>query len=118
MEDIDHYRIPIYNFPYDVEEDDEDTIQENIELRVGHTFSKPLPGCSIPCDRLCSHSLLSALKKRSRSMASPHVPGSTPGVSSKLTTLTTLTLSGSGVLSLGMLHIITLVYAWVVDLST
>ena len=24
MEDIEHYRIPVYNFPYDVEEDDED----------------------------------------------------------------------------------------------
>ncbi|KAK0225589.1 septin [Armillaria fumosa] len=33
MEDIEHYDIPIYNFPYDVEEDDEDTIQENMELR-------------------------------------------------------------------------------------
>lgn len=35
MEDIEHYNIPIYNFPYDVEEDDEDTIEENSELRVG-----------------------------------------------------------------------------------
>ncbi|KAJ7354684.1 GTP binding protein [Mycena albidolilacea] len=34
MEDIDHYEIPIYNFPYDVEEDDEETIQENMELRA------------------------------------------------------------------------------------
>jgi septin family protein len=34
MEDIEHYDIPIYNFPYDVEEDDEDTIQDNSELRV------------------------------------------------------------------------------------
>jgi len=34
MEDIDHYKIPIYNFPYDVEEDDEETIAENIELRA------------------------------------------------------------------------------------
>ena len=34
MEDIDHYDIPVYNFPYDVEEDDEDTIQDNSELRV------------------------------------------------------------------------------------
>ncbi|KAF7376561.1 Chloride channel protein [Mycena sanguinolenta] len=34
MEDIDHYDIPIYNFPYDVEEDDEETIQENMELRA------------------------------------------------------------------------------------
>src|SRR3954462_9864026 len=33
MEDIDYYNIPIYNFPYDVEEDDEDTIEENSELR-------------------------------------------------------------------------------------
>lgn len=34
MEDIEHYNIPIYNFPYDIEEDDEDTIEENSELRV------------------------------------------------------------------------------------
>ncbi|KAK1225648.1 Cell division control protein 11 [Marasmius sp. AFHP31] len=34
MEDIVHYDIPIYNFPYDVEEDDEDTIQENLELKA------------------------------------------------------------------------------------
>jgi cell division control protein 11 len=33
MDDIEHYRIPVYNFPYDVEEDDEDTIEENSELR-------------------------------------------------------------------------------------
>ena len=34
MEDIEHYDIPVYNFPYDIEEDDEETIQDNIELRV------------------------------------------------------------------------------------
>lgn len=34
MEDIEHYEIPIYNFPYDVEEDDEDTIEDNSELRA------------------------------------------------------------------------------------
>jgi cell division control protein 11 len=34
MEDIEHYDIPVYNFPYDVEEDDEDTIEDNSELRV------------------------------------------------------------------------------------
>ncbi|KAJ6629511.1 Septin-domain-containing protein [Mycena sp. CBHHK59/15] len=34
MEDIDHHDIPVYNFPYDVEEDDEETIQENMELRA------------------------------------------------------------------------------------
>ena len=38
MEDIEHYNIPIYNFPYDVEEDDEDTIEENSELRVKGIF--------------------------------------------------------------------------------
>ena len=34
IEDIEHYDIPVYDFPYDVEEDDEETIQDNIELRV------------------------------------------------------------------------------------
>ncbi|KAI8583541.1 hypothetical protein K450DRAFT_221655 [Umbelopsis ramanniana AG] len=34
MEDIEHYNIPIYNFPYDPEEDDEDTVEENSELRT------------------------------------------------------------------------------------
>lgn len=33
MEDIEYYRIPVYNFPYDAEEDDEESIEENIELR-------------------------------------------------------------------------------------
>ncbi|KAJ1929801.1 Cell division control protein 11 [Tieghemiomyces parasiticus] len=33
MEDIDNFRIPIYNFPYDAEEDDEETVEENRELR-------------------------------------------------------------------------------------
>jgi cell division control protein 11 len=33
MEDIEHYRILVYDFLYDVEEDDENTIEENIELR-------------------------------------------------------------------------------------
>lgn len=33
MEDIDYYKIPVYNFPYDIEEDDEETVEENAELR-------------------------------------------------------------------------------------
>lgn len=33
MEDIEHYNIPVYNFPYDVEEDDPDTIEENSVLK-------------------------------------------------------------------------------------
>ncbi|CCJ29119.1 unnamed protein product [Pneumocystis jirovecii] len=39
MEDIDHYNIPIYNFPYDVEEDDEETVEENAELRSMMPFA-------------------------------------------------------------------------------
>ncbi|KAI9280658.1 Septin-domain-containing protein [Sporodiniella umbellata] len=39
MEDIQHYNIPIYNFPYDVEEDDDDTIEENSDLRALLPFS-------------------------------------------------------------------------------
>ncbi|KAM0790639.1 hypothetical protein ACM66B_004500 [Microbotryomycetes sp. NB124-2] len=39
MEDIEHYGIPIYNFPYDVEEDDEETIHDNSELRAMMPFS-------------------------------------------------------------------------------
>jgi cell division control protein 11 len=39
MEDIEHYSIPVYNFPYDVEEDDEETIQDNSELRVRSKLS-------------------------------------------------------------------------------
>ncbi|GFZ49551.1 Septin homolog spn1 [Saitozyma sp. JCM 24511] len=34
MEDIEYYGIPVYNFPYDDEEDDEDTIADNSELRA------------------------------------------------------------------------------------
>lgn len=33
MEDIEYYGIPVYNFPYDPEEDDEETIADNRELR-------------------------------------------------------------------------------------
>ncbi|PWN22196.1 Septin 3 [Microstroma glucosiphilum] len=33
MEDIEHYGIAVYNFPFDVEEDDEDTIADNSDLR-------------------------------------------------------------------------------------
>lgn len=40
MEDIEHYDIPVYNFPYDVEEDDEETIQDNSELRVRYPVSR------------------------------------------------------------------------------
>ncbi|KAI9343778.1 Septin-type guanine nucleotide-binding (G) domain-containing protein [Zopfochytrium polystomum] len=39
MEDVAHYDIPIYNFPYDEEEDEEETIEENNELRAMLPFS-------------------------------------------------------------------------------
>ncbi|KAK4689002.1 cell division control protein 11, partial [Tremellales sp. Uapishka_1] len=39
MEDIDHYNIPVYNFPYDTEEDDEETISDNSELRALMPFA-------------------------------------------------------------------------------
>ncbi|KAK4057047.1 Cell division control protein 11 [Microbotryomycetes sp. JL221] len=39
MEDVEHYNIPVYNFPYDVEEDDEETIQDNSELRAMMPFA-------------------------------------------------------------------------------
>ncbi|KIY44536.1 GTP binding protein [Fistulina hepatica ATCC 64428] len=39
IEDIAHYQIPVYDFPYDVEEDDEETIQENSELRAMLPFA-------------------------------------------------------------------------------
>ena len=44
MEDIAHYEIPVFNFPYD-EEDDEDTIQECTTLKVSFfslSFTSPL----------------------------------------------------------------------------
>ena len=56
MEDIDYHRIPIYNFPYDIEEDDEDTVEENAELRgllpfaiVGSEDVKEVDGKLIRC---------------------------------------------------------------------
>ncbi|KAF9527310.1 Septin-domain-containing protein [Crepidotus variabilis] len=39
MEDIEHYDIPIYNFPYDEEEDDEESIADNMELRAMLPFA-------------------------------------------------------------------------------
>ena len=39
MEDIEYYSIPVYNFPFDEEEDDEETILDNSELRVRPTLS-------------------------------------------------------------------------------
>jgi hypothetical protein len=38
MEDIEHYRIPVYNFPYDIEEDDEDTVEEISTSTTPHGY--------------------------------------------------------------------------------
>ena len=47
ISDIEYYDIPIFNFPYDHHEDDEDTVGENKELRV-----------PLYLYRICYHSLL------------------------------------------------------------
>ncbi|KAG0146524.1 hypothetical protein CROQUDRAFT_657345 [Cronartium quercuum f. sp. fusiforme G11] len=39
MQDIEHYQIPVYNFPFDPEEDDDDVIAENSELRAMLPFA-------------------------------------------------------------------------------
>ena len=38
MQDIEHYGIQIYNFPFDPEEDDDELIAQNSELRVSLTL--------------------------------------------------------------------------------
>lgn len=61
MEDIEHYEIPIYSFPYDVEEDDEETVMDNSELRVRLRLVAIFVS---HLNRACFHSLLSVQKKR------------------------------------------------------
>ena len=59
MEDIEHYDIPVYNFPYDVEEDDEDTIQDNSELRVCVDDPELLtPEMLTPCQSLMPFAII------------------------------------------------------------
>jgi cell division control protein 11 len=38
LRDIDFYKIPVFSFPSDPDEDDEATIAENSELRVSQVF--------------------------------------------------------------------------------
>ena len=93
MEDIEHYDIPVYNFPYDVEEDDEETIQDNSELRVGQTFflgnAKPerlfRPFCLSPS---------SGQRKKLKLMDSLSGLASTRGVLLRLTTPNILISAG------------------------
>lgn len=98
MEDIEHYDIPVYNFPYDVEEDDEETIIDNSELRVS------LIGVWIDTElilltRLCCHLPLLALRRRSKSMESLFVLAFTPGALPRLITPSTRTLADFVLLS-------------------
>ena len=87
MEDIDHYEIPIYNFTYDVEEDDEETIADNMELRVSSALIDLTTVKSAYIDyppyRLCFPSQLSGLKKKLNSTGNLSVLEYIPGVSSK-----------------------------------
>jgi hypothetical protein len=100
MEDIEYYDIPIYNFPYDVEEDDEETIQDNSELRVSDSVAVYHLHSDEPSS-LCSLLPSSDLKKKSRLMARQSALASTHGESSKLITLSTQTLADSVPRSLG-----------------
>lgn len=89
MEDIEHYDIPVYNFPYDVEEDDEETIQDNSELRVNRpNTSGYLATLLIPHRRYFPLPLLD-LKRKSKLTGNLFGQGYTHGVSPKLTTRST-----------------------------
>jgi hypothetical protein len=78
MEDIEHYGIPVYNFPYDVEEDDEETIQDNSELRVCSKMT-PHSHTNMFCSRPSCLSLLLALRKRLRLTENVSVLAFIPG---------------------------------------
>lgn len=85
MEDIEHYDIPVYNFPYDVEEDDEETIQDNSELRVNNLNTlRPLDMLLTPY-RHCFPSLSLGLKRKLTLKGNPFGPEYTLGVLLKLT---------------------------------
>lgn len=58
MEDIEYYSIPVYNFPFDLEEDDEETIEDNSELRVSlsERLGRPLKAEAFAVDRRSSTS--------------------------------------------------------------
>jgi hypothetical protein len=91
MEDIEHYDIPVYNFPYDVEEDDEETIQDNSELRVCCIFAVAGLSDLISSYRLSFPSPSSVLKKKLKLMDSQFVLGYTLGALQRSTTQNTPT---------------------------
>lgn len=95
MEDIEHYDIPIYNFPYDVEEDDEETIQDNSELRV--CVSKDGYSWIDASRRPFYHLLLLVRRKLLTWTDILFERGDILGVLPRSTTQSTRTLAGSGV---------------------
>lgn len=97
MEDIEHYDIPVYNFPYDVEEDDEDTIEDNSELRVNTIDSVADHLYMIYYRPLCPLRL-SVLKMRLRWTDNWFAQGFTRGVLPRSTIQSTLILADSAVL--------------------
>jgi cell division control protein 11 len=60
MSDIAHFEIPIYDFPVDPEEDDQDTIEENMGYR------KMLPFAVIGSERSSGTFIMTAGKNRGR----------------------------------------------------
>ncbi len=105
MEDIEHYDIPVYNFPYDVEEDDEETIQDNSELRV---FYAPKSRTHFP-NQSFRHSCYSpslALKRRLKLTANSFVQEYTRGGLPRSTIQSTPTSAAYEVLCSGKIFII------------
>lgn len=92
MEDIQHHDIPIYNFPYDVEEDDEETIQENIELRVRLLAHYSYSRLKVDFQRHSYPSPSSVPRRKSILTERLSAPGYIPGAWLKSTILSTRTL--------------------------
>jgi len=94
MEDIEHYDIPVYNFPYDVEEDDEETIQDNSELRVSNSNTSSSSVMSSTSNRLFFPLPSLDLKRKLTLMDNLFGPGYTHGVLPKLTIQSTRISAG------------------------
>lgn len=97
MEDIEHYDIPVYNFPYDVEEDDEETIQDNSELRVNKSNLLSSLDISLTLNRHCFPLPSLDLKRKLISTDNLFGPEYTHGVLPKLTIQSTQISAGFGV---------------------
>ena len=94
MEDIEHYDIPVYNFPYDVEEDDEETIQDNSELRVNDSNTSNSLDILLTPNRLYSPLPSLDLKRKLTLTDNLFGPGYTHGVLPKSITRSTRISAG------------------------